>query len=105
MKCKLSNYYKILGVFAAIFPMSACVSNAGSEYVNEPGYIAGFSDGCATAREAEKSFSTKRVRNDNAFSEDKAYQVGWRAGLLQCDFRNDDKTSIGGRILGEDQNF
>lgn len=72
---------------------------------NEPAYIAGFSDGCATARESEKSFSTKRVRDEAAFADDRAYQAGWRSGLLECNYRFEDDTSNGGRILGENQNF
>ncbi len=96
---------KITAFVCSIALLGGCITIDGSEYANEPGYIAGYGDGCASAKEAEKSFSTKRVRDETAFAEDKAYQVGWRAGLLQCDYRFDDETSNGGRILGEDQNF
>ena len=90
----------------ALIGLAACASVERDETLyNEPGYIAGFADGCQTANESDKSFSTKRVRDDAAFEDDKAYRSGWRAGLLQCKTDYDDQTSDGGRILGEDQNY
>lgn len=99
------NLVTILTGTAALIVITGCATTDLTALQQEPGYVAGFSDGCATATEAEKSFSTKRVRDDNAFAEDRAYQAGWRSGLLQCNHRYDDETSRDGRILGEDQNF
>ena len=88
-----------------VLALSACATSEKiAELQKEPGYISGYADGCQSATEAEKSFSTKRVRDDISFKEDEAYRVGWRAGLLQCDYRQDDFTSQGGIILGEDAN-
>ena len=58
-------------------------------------------DGCVTATEADKSFSTKRERDDFAFERDKAYAAGWRQGYLQCG-GNERQPNDGGRVLGED---
>ncbi len=96
---------KASACMAALICLGACSTSKLAALQNEPGYLAGFSDGCQTAREAEKSFSTKRVRDDYAFSEDESYQLGWRAGLQQCNYPNDDITARGGRIFGEDANF
>ncbi len=103
---QISEYlFKTLTGLTIAICISGCATTDFAALQEEPGYIAGFSDGCATAQEAEKSFSTERVRDDIAFNDDKSYQAGWRSGLLQCDYRNDDTTSQGGRILGENQNF
>ena len=70
----------------------------------EPGFVAGYGDGCATASEEEKSFSTKRTRDAYAFENDRAYRAGWRQGYLTC------KNPVappdnGGRILGNEPGF
>lgn len=90
---------------AVLFACATAKTEDGRPLSEEPSYIAGFGDGCATATEAEKSFSTKRVRDNEAYDNDRAYRAGWRAGLLQCERDYDDATSVGGRILGEDQNY
>lgn len=90
---------------AMVFSCATAETDDGRPLSEEPSYIAGFGDGCATATEAEKSFSTKRVRDNEAYDSDRAYQAGWRAGLLQCERDFDDTTSVGGRILGEGQNY
>ncbi len=89
---------------AALFcaALTACATDAGLS--EEPGFVAGFGDGCATAQEEDKSFSTKRHRDTEAFDADRAYRAGWRQGWQQCKnptgSRND-----GGRILGNEERF
>jgi hypothetical protein len=82
--------------------LAACASDSG--LFDEPGYVAGFGDGCATAHEEDKSFSTKRVRDAELFETDKAYRSGWRQGWQQCQspYR---KADDGGRILGDEPSF
>jgi hypothetical protein len=84
--------------------LAACASNADLALAEEPGYQAGYGDGCRTASEEDKSFSTRRARDDYAFANDRAYAAGWRQGYIQCGGserpRND-----GGRILGEENEY
>ena len=91
-------------LFAAGFValIAGCASDSGLS--EEPGYIAGYGDGCATASEQEKSFSTKRVRDSYQFENDRAYRAGWRQGWQQCQspYRQADD---GGRILGNEPDF
>lgn len=105
MHVKKQRFINVLSASFGIIILSACATERLAELQNEPGYIAGYGDGCATANESDKSFSTKRVRDDYAFDEDEAYRAGWRAGLLQCKRDYDDQTTRDGRILGEDANF
>lgn len=90
-----------LSAAGALF-LSACAGDSGLS--EEPGYVAGYGDGCATAHEEEKSFSTKRVRDADLFENDKAYRSGWRQGWQQCQspYR---KADDGGRVLGDEDNF
>lgn len=88
-----------LGVLAA-----ACASSGDLALAEEPGYQAGYGDGCLTASEADKSFSTKRVRDDYAFANDRAYAAGWRQGYLQCSGQAREPND-GGRILGQDNEY
>ena len=87
---------------AGAFVLAACASDSGLS--DEPSYIAGYGDGCATAHEQEKSFSTKRVRDAALFDDDRAYRAGWRQGWQQCQspYRQVDD---GGRILGNEDDF
>lgn len=87
---------------AAVLSIGACASDSGLS--EEPGYIAGYGDGCATANEQEKSFSTTRIKDDYQFENDPAYRSGWRQGWQQCQspYR---KTDNGGRILGDEPEF
>ena len=65
-----------------------------------PSFQVGYGDGCTTASEEDKSFSTRQTRDAYAFDNDQAYKAGWRQGYLEC-------TNVipepkdGGRILGE----
>lgn len=65
-----------------------------------PGFQVGYNDGCLTATEENKSFSTKSARDSYAFDNDDAYRAGWRQGYLECSNRTPDAID-GGRILGE----
>jgi len=65
-----------------------------------PGYQAGYVDGCETAGEREKSFSTKSARDAYAFENDDAYRAGWRRGYMECGDPIPEPKD-GGRILGE----
>ena len=73
----------------------------GLRLAEEPGYQAGYGDGCITATEQDKSFSTKRERDAYAFDNDRAYRAGWRQGYLQCGGGRS-ATSDGGLILGQE---
>lgn len=93
---------KIISCAAGALFFAACAGDSGLS--EEPGYIAGYGDGCATAHEQEKSFSTKRVRDADLFENDRAYRSGWRQGWQQCQspYR---KADDGGRILGDEEDF
>lgn len=84
---------------------AACASNGDlAELRESPAFTAGYADGCATATEEDKSFSTKRVRDAYAFENDKAYRAGWRQGYLECGSTTPEAKD-GGRILGESNEY
>lgn len=87
---------------AGLVLLAACATDSGLS--EEPSYVAGYGDGCATAHEQDKSFSTKRVRDVELFESDRAYRAGWRQGWQQCQrpFR---KADDGGRVLGDEEGF
>lgn len=97
---------KQLGAGRALVLSSAllafgCASTADMQQLREaPGYQAGYVDGCETANETDKSFSTKRTRDAYAFDNDKAYRAGWRQGYMECT-STVPEANDGGRILGE----
>jgi len=111
MQRKLDQFTKsvavsLLALTGALVLNGCTTSDELAALSEQPSYYAGFGDGCQTSSEADKSFSTKRIRDDFAFKDDRAYRAGWRSGLLQCDYeRNDDPTRSGGLLLGKDQNF
>lgn len=80
---------------------ASCASSADMAALREaPGYAAGYGDGCTTATEEDKSFSTKQERDAYAFKNDEAYRAGWRQGYLECSTQSPEAKD-GGRILGE----
>ena len=88
------------GVLAA-----GCATSETSLLLSEdPAYARGFGDGCATAQEENKSFSTKRVKDDDSFEEDRAYRAGWRQGWLECEAREPNRND-GGPVLGNERDF
>ncbi|WP_411816235.1 hypothetical protein [Hyphococcus sp. DH-69] len=81
--------------------LSACTTTADIQALREaPGYHSGYADGCSTATEEDKSFSTDKTRDAYAFKNDEAYRMGWRQGYLECSHTTP-VPSDGGRILGE----
>ena len=94
--------FRIATVALACAALSACATDQG--LTEEPGFVAGFGDGCATAQEEDKSFSTKRHRDAEAFDSDRAYRAGWRQGWQQCK-NPTGSPNDGGRILGNEERF
>ncbi len=83
----------------------ACASGGNLAELREmPGFTAGYGDGCATATEEDKSFSTRRERDAYAFENDEAYRAGWRQGYLECS-NTTPEAKDGGRILGEGNEY
>jgi hypothetical protein len=96
----------LIRFFAAAFAatsLAACAT-VDPTLKEQPGFVAGFADGCETAREQSKSFSTRRVRDAEAFDEDAAYRTGWRQGNQECDDPLP-PPSDGGRVLGNEAGF
>jgi len=88
-------------IAAAMTAAAGCVSNAELAALREePGFAAGYGDGCSTAGEEDKSFSTKQTRDAYSFENDAAYRAGWRQGYLECS-NTTPEAKDGGRILGE----
>lgn len=89
------------GAVAGVLFAAGCATSAELQELREaPGFQAGYVDGCETAGEREKSFSTREARDDYAFENDEAYRAGWRRGYMECgDVIPEPKD--GGRILGE----
>ena len=88
------------GLAAAALLLCACTTDA-EQLAGEPNYGRGYGDGCQTAAERNKSFSTKVFRDDALFDSDKGYRAGWRYGYQNCGIRNS-RTPDGGRVLGEE---
>ncbi|MFQ5564648.1 MAG: hypothetical protein ACE5FO_13890 [Parvularculaceae bacterium] len=100
-----------MGFHARFFAAAAIVSAAGCatdadvrSLREEPSFQVGYGDGCSTALEEGKSFSTKRLRDEYLFDNDRAYRSGWRQGYLECGDKIPEQTT-GGRILGEGDDF
>jgi hypothetical protein len=92
--------FAIAAVFFAA--LAACATDSGLS--DEPGFVAGYGDGCATAQEEGKSFSTERHRDADAFENDRAYRAGWRQGWQQCKDPTG-RASDGGLVLGNEDRF
>ena len=91
----------LAALLGAGFIAAGCASNGDlAELRESPGFTAGYADGCTTATEEDKSFSTKTARDSYSFDNDKAYRAGWRQGYLECGATTPE-VSDGGRILGE----
>ena len=99
---RLATLMRLRGAaLAGVLAAAGCASSADLQELREaPGFQAGYVDGCETASEQEKSFSTRQARDDYAFENDEAYRAGWRRGYMECgDIIPEPKD--GGRILGE----
>ena len=93
------------GAALLVSALTGCASSLENQQLREaPGFQAGYVDGCATAQEEEKSFSTRRQRDAYAFDNDEAYRVGWRQGYLECS-NTIPEPKDGGRILGEGREY
>lgn len=101
------NYKLKIAAIGVLSLATACASTTegGALLSEEPGFGAGYGDGCATAQETTKSFSTKRTRDDYQFENDRAYRAGWRQGFLQCGETPHPVGDDGGRILGDEERF
>lgn len=98
-------HLRSLAAIALIAGLAAgCASDETLELSQEPSFQAGYGDGCKTATEEDKSFSTERARDDYLFENDRAYRAGWRQGYLQCT-RREDQPHDGGRILGQENEY
>ncbi|MEL7488240.1 MAG: hypothetical protein AAGJ87_13600 [Pseudomonadota bacterium] len=99
----ISQKIMILFVFAGL---AACASSQETALLTEePSYQAGYGDGCATGVEEDKSFSTKRTRDNYLFDNDRAYRAGWRQGYLSCGQRTRRDETDGGLILGQGNEY
>lgn len=87
-----------------LIAIAGCASGDALALAEEPTFQAGYGDGCVTASEDDKSFSTTRVRDDYLFDADRAYRAGWRQGYIQCG-GNASASSDGGRILGQQNEY
>ncbi len=87
---------------AAALAVSACATSESGSLADEPSFALGYGDGCQTAIERDKSFSTKVVRDEQLFESDKPYRGGWRHGFQSCGKRAS-QSPDGGRILGEEE--
>lgn len=94
----------LAGLAAGLFAAACASSGDLAELREMPGFTAGYGDGCTTATEEDKSFSTRRERDAYAFENDKAYRAGWRQGYLECS-NTTPEAKDGGRILGEGNEY
>ncbi len=92
---------------AAMLAAGGCAlySETGERLSEQPTYQAGYGDGCSTALEEDKSFSTEKTRDSYLFDNDKAYRAGWRQGYLSCGARSLENESDGGLILGQENEY
>ena len=89
----------------ALVAAAGCASTGNlAELREQPGFVAGYGDGCATATEEDKSFSTRTTRDAYSFENDEAYRAGWRQGYLQCGTEKN-RANDGGRILGQENEY
>lgn len=91
-------------MLVATVTLGACASTDTLALSEDPDYARGAGAGCATAREEDKSFSTKRFSDEDSFENSRAYRAGWRQGYLDCRSLTRDRND-GGRILGNEDRF
>ncbi len=94
-----------LAIPLAALAAAGCASSLEAQQLAEsPGFQAGYGDGCITASEEDKSFSTKRTRDAYAFENDRGYRAGWRQGYLECASKLPSANN-GGRVLGDENEY
>jgi hypothetical protein len=92
-------------LIAAAALLYGCASSEKLQAQQEmPNFRVGYGDGCLTAGEEQKSFSTKVARDSYLFQNDAAYRAGWRRGYFDCSHTIPD-ASDGGSVLGERNEF
>lgn len=74
--------YPILSAIAAL--AAGCVSESVVELQNEAEWPLGYADGCETAEQRARLFSTRVVRDEDLFESSRAYAAAWRQGYLAC---------------------
>ncbi len=79
-----TRHLAIAAIFAASAPLAACVSETAPDFRSSPYFPIGYSDGCASATEESKSFSTTSIRDEAMFKDDAGYRSGWRQGHAAC---------------------
>ncbi|MEL6362182.1 MAG: hypothetical protein AAFR21_13975 [Pseudomonadota bacterium] len=100
-----SRIFKPAFCWIVLASAAACATSEETWLLREdPAFARGFGDGCASATEDGKSFSTKHFRDEYEFEESKAYRSGWRQGYLDCESR-DIKRNDGGLVLGDEPGF
>ncbi|MEO1311255.1 MAG: hypothetical protein AAFV51_09840 [Pseudomonadota bacterium] len=75
---------------------AGCVGDDILELQAEAEWPLGYSDGCATAEERSRKFSTRVVRDDDLFESNRAYAAAWRQGYQACGRLNSDVVDSGG---------
>ncbi|WP_306250785.1 hypothetical protein [Parvularcula sp. IMCC14364] len=80
---------------SACAALTACVSDRAPAFEKSPLFPAGYSDGCQSAVESEKNFSTKLIRDEALFADDAGYRSGWRQGYSACRQSGDEGTTDG----------
>jgi len=81
----MSNKVSIFLATAAALALSGCAGSTGGVSTpapvnNDPGYQAGYRDGCTTAHGEYK-------KNSELFKSDKNYYDGWFAGRSSCQYK------------------
>ena len=81
-----TGYFALAGLLTGLMlTASGCVSpETMQQAMDGPMYPAGYADGCASAREADRAFSTKVIQDENLFENDRSYRTGWRQGFSSC---------------------
>jgi len=100
----VNPFRALIAISLVAASIGGCASDEALNLAEQPSYQAGYGDGCVTATEEDKSFSTKRQRDEYLFDNDKAYRAGWRQGYLQCGGRAS-APNDGGRILGQENEY
>ena len=90
-----------LGICAAL-AVAGCVSPTAPDFDGSAFYQAGYGDGCSTAVEGDKSFSTKLIRNEALYKTDEGYRSGWRQGYAAC---NENARRDDGDLRGQQDPF
>ena len=75
-----------LGVLLLLgFTLAACESTADRALKKSPDYQAGYSDGCSSAGTRGANMrDSGRVRDEQAYRGNRAYNVGWDTGFNAC---------------------